>query len=170
MTDIEQLESLIKAGEAITEKSELITVIIKPKNWFEKLMMKVGLMKRVKVFEISPILVGNRFRVSTVALKISNDIFTDGKVDVNKCWEAIRLHTDDYLYVVAVCIQNNKNEPSKALIEYLRWLPDNQFFRLLNTSLSMAGLPSFMSSTLLIKGSNVLTAPEKDAIPAKEQE
>jgi len=170
MTDIEQLEALIKVGEAVTDKSETVTIIIKPTNVFEKLLMKIGLMKQVKVFEISPILVGNRYRVSSIALKITQDIFTDGKIDVNKCWKAIKEHTDDYLYVVALCIQNNKKEPSKALIEYLRWLPDAQFYRLLNASLSMAGIPGFMNSTLLIKGSNVLSVPEKVATPAMEQE
>jgi len=170
MTDIEQLEALIKVGETITDKSETVTLIIKPKNVFEKLLMRIGLRKRIKVFEISPILVGNRYRISSIALRITQDIFTDGKIDINKCWKAIRQHTDDYLYVVALCIQNNKKEPSKALIEYLRWLPDAEFYRLLNASLSMASIPGFMNSTLLIKGSNVLSVPEKVAKPAKDQD
>ena len=133
--------------------------------------MKIGLMKRQRVFEIYPILVGNRKRISANAcFVLPENLFTDGVLDISKAWEVINKRTDDFVYIVATCIQNNKKEPSKHLIDFLMWIDDQQFFKILDQSLSLAGIESFMKSIILIKGSNVLNVPELAVIPATDPE
>lgn len=166
-----ELELLQQEGETVTEKSKTITISNRPKNGIEKLLMKIGLMKRERVFEISPILVGNRLRISARAcFDVPENLFVDGILDLEKAWPVIKSRTDDFIYIVAVCIQNNRNEPSKRLLEYLRWTSDEEFFNILDKSLSMAGLKSFMHSIILIKGSSVLNVQEKDVTPVMDPE
>lgn len=170
MTEKEKLQALAKVARVFTEKSDPVIVPISPSNFLQRILMKVGLMKSRKVFNINPILVGNRFRVSEVANLIPNDLFENGRISETKAWKAIQDHTDHFIYIVAVCIQNNKKEPSKALMDYLRWIDDRQFFELLDKSLSLAGIELFMKSIILMKGANVLNVPEKAASHAADPE
>ncbi len=170
MTEFEKLQALGFAGEVITEKSKSVTIIVRPGNLIEKVLMKIGWMKTERVFEISPILVGNRLRVSALANKIPNNLFENGRISETKAWQAIQDYTDHFIYIVAVCIQNNKKEPSRHLLEYLRWIDDRQFFQLLDKSLSLAGIELFMKSIILIKGASVLNVPEKVAMTVTDRE
>jgi len=165
-------DTLSLAADIITEKSTEVPIKIRPKNRLHKFLMKKGFMKSIKVYEITPILVGNRLRVSSVAVKLPKDTWEHGKLNLMKAWQATNDHTSGFLYVVAVCIENRKAEPSKALIEELRWMPDEEFMKLLDASLTMAGVPNFMKSIILISGQSVLNVPEpvETVKPAKEQD
>lgn len=163
---------LSKAGDAITEKSTPVTIKIRPKNWLHKLLIKKGFMRPEVIYDITPILVGNRERVSSIAVKLPKDTWANGKLNTMKAWQAVNEHTKDFIYVVAVCIENKPSEPSKALIEKLRWMPDDEFMKLLDASLTMANVPSFMRSIIWISGQSVLNVPESipTVKPAKEQD
>lgn len=166
MTELEEALSQYKVGEVYTEKSKTVTIELRPLNWTESLLMKIGLMKRQRVFEIYPILVGNRKRISTNAsFVLPENLFIDGELDLEKAWKVINERSDDLVYIVATCIQNNRKEPSKHLIKFLTWIDDQQFYNILDKSLSLAGIESFMRSIILIKGSNVLNVQEKVATP-----
>jgi hypothetical protein len=156
---------LAQASKAVIQQRKPIEIDIKPTNWLQKLLMKKGFLKSKRVFEIAPILVGNRYRISGVALKIKAGIFSPGFTN-EELWKAIQEHTDDLIYVVAVCIQNNKKEPSKGLLNYLRWIDDDKFFELLDASLAMLGVVNFTKSIILIGGQNVITAKDADVTPA----
>ncbi|RQO70289.1 hypothetical protein DBR43_19910 [Pedobacter sp. KBW06] len=167
---MKEQELLRKVGEALTQKDKTIEIEIKPAGRLQKLLMKKGFLKSKKVFKISPILVGNRYRVSAVAVNLPKDIFQNGKMNLTKAWEAIQKHTDDFIYVVGVCIQNTEKEPSRKLLRSLRWMDDQQFLKILDASLSQAGVTSFMNSIVLISGASVLNVEEPAANPAPEQE
>jgi len=156
---------LAQAGKAIIQQPKEVEVDVKPKTWLQKILMKKGFLKSKKVFTIYPILVGNRYRISTIALRIPPGIFSKD-VKHEEIWKAIRDHTDDLIYVVAVCIQNNEEEPSKALLNFLRWIDDAKFYELLDSSLSMIGVPNFTKSIILIGGQNVVSAKDADVTPA----
>lgn len=167
---MQEQDILRKVGEALTQKDKTIEIEIKPAGKLQKLLMKKGFLKSKKVFKISPILVGNRYRVSAVAVNLPKDIFQNGKVNLTKAWEAIQKHTDDFIYIVGVCVQNTEKEPSKRLLRSLRWMDDQQFLKILDASLSQAGVTSFMNSIVLISGASVLNVEEPAANPAQEQE
>ncbi|WP_316778423.1 hypothetical protein [Pedobacter antarcticus] len=171
MTELEEALAQQKVGEAYIENAKTVTIQLRPLNRMESLLMKIGLMKRRRVFKIYPILVGNRKRISTRAsFVLPENLFTDGTLDISKAWKVIHERTDDFIYIVALCIQNNKKEPSRHLIDFLTWIDDHQFYNILDQSLSLAGIESFMRSIILIKGSNVLNVQEKVVIPAMELE
>lgn len=167
MTELEEALAQYKVGEVFTEKPKTVTIELRPLNWIECVLMKIGLMKRQRVFKIYPILVGNRKRISTNAsFVLPENLFIDGELDLEKAWQVVNERTADFVYIVATCIQNNRKEPSKHLIDFLMWIDDQQFYNILDHSLSLAGIESFMKSIILIKGSNVLNVKEKVAKPA----
>lgn len=167
---MQEIDVLSLVGEAVTEKPKDVDINIHPRNWLHKFLMKKGLMKSIKVYEVTPILVGNRERVSSIAVKLPKDTFENGKLNTSKAWEAVNKHTDGFLYVVAVCIENRKSEPSKALIERLRWMPDVEFMKLLDASLTQANVPNFIKSIIWINGQSVLNVqePVETAPPVEE--
>jgi hypothetical protein len=159
MQEIELNKILAQVGRTVIQQPKTVEIDIKPKNWFQKLLMKKGFLKSKKVFEIGPVLVGNRYRVAIRSLNIPVGLFT-ADYDEVEIMQAIANHTEDLIYVVGVCIQNNSKEPSKALLDYLKWIDDSKFYELLDASLSMLGTTSFMKSTILIKGQNVISAKD----------
>jgi len=156
---------LAQVGKTVIQQPKTVEVEIRPKNWLQKLLMKKGFLKSKKVFTIYPISVGNRFRISPVALKIPEGLFSKN-VEEGELWKAIKDHTEDLIYVVAVCIENRRKEPSGALLSFLRSIDDEKFYELLDASLSMAGVPNFTKSIILIRGQNVITAKDADVKPA----
>lgn len=171
MTDLEEVIATRHVGDVYTEKSTSVTINIRPLNWKESLLMKIGLMKRQRVFKIYPILVGNRKRISANAsFVLPENLFNEGKLDIGKAWDVIHARTDDFIYIVATCIQNNRMEPSDHLIDFLTWIDDQEFYKILDKSLSLAGIESFMKSIILTKGSNVLNVRERGVIHAAEQD
>ncbi|KEQ31184.1 hypothetical protein N180_02750 [Pedobacter antarcticus 4BY] len=166
---MDKKEILRLVGESNTDLPKEFIVNIRPFGIFQRLLMKIGVMKKQRVLEISPILVQNRWRVSTKAVGLPEDLFVNGTFQLNKAWATIKDHNEDFIYIVATCVQNDKREPTKALKDFIRWLPENIFLDMLDVSLSMAGVPNFMNSIILINGSNVLNVKEPDASPATTQ-
>lgn len=168
--EITELKNILaQAGRTVVQDPKTVDVDIRPKNWLQKLLMKKGFLKSKKVFTIYPVSVGNRHRISSIALKIPDGLFSGG-LDEGEVWKAIQDHTHDLVYAVATCIQNNEKEPSGKLIKYLLTLDDSKFYEMLDASLSMAGVPNFTKSIILIRGSNVISVPELDAINASTPE
>lgn len=156
---------LAQVGKTVIQQPKTIEVEIRPKNRLQKLLMKKGFLKSKRVFTIYPISVGNRFRISPIALKIPERLFSK-QVEEGELWKAIKDYTEDLIYVVAVCIENRRKEPSKALLNFLLSIDDEKFYELLDASLSMAGVPNFTKSIILIRGQNVITAKDADVKPA----
>lgn len=156
---------LAQVGKTVIQQPKTVEVDIRPTNWLQKLLMKKGFLESKKVFTIHQISVGNRFKISPIALKIPDGLFSS-KVEEGELWKAINDHTEDLIYVVAVCIQNREKEPSKALLKFLRSIDDAKFYELLDASLSMAGVPNFTKSIILIRGQNVISAKDADVTPA----
>lgn len=167
---MQEKDILSLVASTLTEEAKTIEIDIVPSTWLQKLLIKKGFLKSKKVYSIKPILVGNRYRISSVANRLPGDTFENGKLNLSKAWEAIEAHTEDFIYVVAVCIQNDRNAPSKRLLESLRWMDDKEFLKILDASLSQVGVTSFMNSIILIKGANVLNVQDPDVTPAAEQE
>jgi hypothetical protein len=161
----EAKDVISSAVNTITGKTKTVTVTLKPETPFQALLMKVGLKKKTAEFIIRPLVVGNRKRISAKALVIPDDFLKDGLVKALLNPEFI----DVCIYAVAVGIQNNKHEPDQKLIDFIAFQFDDEDIDLmLNTIFSGINLKSFTNSIILIKGSNVLTVPEKDAESANK--
>lgn len=82
----------------------------------------------------------------------------------------IQEHHKDVIRLIACCIHNSHTEPPKSLIKFL---DDNisgeQLFDILVTCIHSSGLQSFLSATMLIKGTSANFATDTDVLPATEQ-
>jgi len=83
----------------------------------------------------------------------------------------IHNHKDDIIRLIACCIHNRSDEPPKSLISFL----DNNMHaemmqEVLATVLWNSGLQSFLSATMLIKGTSANFASDTDAEPVITQE
>lgn len=149
-------EVLSKAAETFVNTPKVIEIPIEPKNKLDKVLMNWGLKSKVVKYPIRKILVGNRFRIASKAVKMPLDIFKSKDV-IQTVMDASFEINDDLIYVCAVAIQNNRHEPSKTLLNQLRWVNDSVFADILDQSLSMIDVQSFIKSIVLVKGTDILT-------------
>lgn len=163
-----QKNVLSRVGEVITDQSKSLTINIVPANFIHQLLIGMRLMKSTITYKITPILVGNMFRVSTRAVKIPKVLFTQ-EYDIADIHEVADSYKEDLLYILAVCIQNNRDEPSSQLLNSLKWMKQSEFSTLLEYALLELGIRDFMKSIILIRGANVITAKDADVKPAKVQ-
>lgn len=83
----------------------------------------------------------------------------------------IKAHRANILRLIACCIQNNHKEPSQLLIRFLdRNLNAEQMSEILGICLMNSGLQSFLSATMLIKGTIASFASDTDAQAVTTQE
>lgn len=148
-------EILSKAANSFINNPKEIKIPIEPKNWIERLLIKKGYKKAFAVYPVRKILNGNRFRIASRAVKFPEDILK-GK-DLHKMiFESTIAINDDLIYIAAVAVQNDRNEPSKTLLDQLKWVDDSVFADILDKSLSMIDLPAFIRSIVLIQGTENL--------------
>lgn len=148
-------EILSKAAETFTDKAKIIKVPIEPKNRIEKLMIKMGWKKGYIEYPVRKILYGNRIRIAAKAVRLPVDVFK-GKNLIEALMESSLAYNEDLIYIAAVAIQNDRHEPSKTLLDQLRWVDDSVFAEILDKSLNMFDVQSFMKSIALIKGTETI--------------
>lgn len=154
---------LSSAVDTITRKPVTIEVSVKPNGKLDKILMSLGLKKRVLSYVISPLLVGNRKRVSIRSQRIPDDFLKDGLVKALLDPSFI----DDCIYAVAIGIQNNRNEPSEKLLKFVEFqFDDTDLYNVLDAIFGRIDLQAFTKSIILMKGSNVLNVPEPVAMSA----
>lgn len=162
-----------------TRAEELATILDEPIGqytipvWNYTKWDKLLRRPKFKVFTLYKCRVTTMLRVSMIANSIK-EIDADVKTmeDLTKIgMPLIEAHTNDFIYVVACCIQNNMNEPESSLISFLRDnLSAEMLFELVYICLNQTGLMSFISATALIKGTSVSFASGMDVQAASEQD
>lgn len=146
-----------RAVDVLTDKPSVVPIRLKNIRWYERLLIKLNLMSGVKSFTIRPLLAGNRFRIATTVELIPDDILKQGIVKALMNPKYLK----DCIYIIGVGIQNDEYEPSKSLVNFIKYhCNDNDLFRLLDTIFATIPVRSFMNSTILIKGESVLNAME----------
>lgn len=145
-----------KAAESFTEKPTLeVEVNIEPENRWHKLLMLLRIKPKTIKYTLRPTLVGNRVRIASRALLFPKEAFKSGNV-LNELWELSIDNNEDLIYIAAVALQNDRNEPSEFLLKELKWVDDKVLFGILDKSLSQIDLQSFMKSTILIVGTEMM--------------
>ncbi len=140
-----------KASQVFVDEPQVIDIPIEPKNWFEKLLIKYKIKKGFVSYPVRKILYGNRKRIAARAVNLPDDIFNIENIREALFKASVEMN-DDLLYIVAVAVQNDRHEPSETLLDLLRWVDDSVFADIMDKSLSMIDLQSFMKSIVLIKG------------------
>lgn len=152
---MDEKEIFQKAAELFTDKPTEIEIIPEPKNLLHKILMKLRIKPKSIKYKVKPLLSGNRARIISRAVKFPESPFEKGVL--NGLYKLSEDHNEDLLYIAAVAIQNDREEPSAFLIEELRWVEDKVLFRIIDHALGQGDLNHFMKSTILIMGTETMT-------------
>jgi len=165
---MEEQEILSKAAEAVIGKHSGIEINfdVEPKNLLDKVLLRLKLRKpKTLNYQLKPLLVGNRLRIAAKAVNFPKSFdFTHW---MQLIYDTSLRYNEDLIYITAVCIQNDRYEPSQVLLRELKWLNDSEFRRILDLALSQLDMQSFIQSIILISGADVLSAKEKVATSAE---
>ena len=123
--------------------------------------------KKYRVFELYPSVTGNMIRIADKAMLLPDELIGNSLYEL--AIPLISKYGDHIVYIVAAGIQNNKLEPSRQLLAFVR---DNFTSELLYDALypilEGAGMQAFTSSTILIKGTDSILKPRIDPIDGSE--
>lgn len=148
-----------KAIETFIDKSEEIIIPLLPKNWFHKILQKVGLKKKELIFTLRKLRNGNRERIAPKLYEFPEFVRDDTYI-LKRVFELTVLQQESLNYVVAVALQNDRNEPSKELLDAVKWLDDEQFAYILERSIGSIDIENFLKSIILISGTAKLIRTE----------
>lgn len=148
-----------KAIETFIDKSEEIIIPLLPKNWLHKVLQKVGLKKKELIFTLRKMRNGNRERISPRLLDFPEFVRDDTYI-LKKVFELTIEQQANLNYVVAVALQNDRNEPSKELLDAVKWIDDEQFAYILERSIGSIDIENFLKSIILISGTAKLIRTE----------
>ncbi len=148
-----------KAIETFIDKSEEIIIPLLPKNWFHKILQKVGLKKKELKFTLRNMRTGNRERVAPKLYEFP-EFVRDETYILKRVFELTVDQQTSLNYVVAVALQNDRNEPTKELLDAVKWLDDEQFSYILEKSIGSIDIENFLKSIILISGTAKLIRTE----------
>lgn len=152
---MEENKLLSNTIDQLTDKSKFISVSVNPKSKLHQLLMKLKILPTERVFELRPIVVGNMYRMSAKVIQIPDNIMEHGVL--NALMTGSYEHIDKLIYIIAVGIQNNSEEPNERLLNLIR----NEFTAkdvkaAFNAIMFQLNLSDFIQSITLIKGINIL--------------
>lgn len=155
---MDQIETLKKVSNAVTQKPVEITVDIDPQSRIHEKLQRLlpKHFPKQKVFKIHPVKMGTLLRISELILPIEKDLFNGGSmIDANL--QAIQKHAKTLCRVIALSIHNRKTEPSERLVNLImeQFAPAS-LLQVLIVVLQQMDIKSFMSSIIFIRGLNLL--------------
>jgi len=148
-----------KAIETFIDKSEEIIIPLLPKNWFHKILQKVGIKKKELIFTLRKMRTGNRERIAPKLYEFP-EFVRDETYILKRVFELTVDQQKSLNYVVAVALQNDRNEPTKELLDAVKWLDDEQFSYILEKSIGSIDIENFLKSIILISGTAKLIRTE----------
>ncbi len=152
-------ETKVKAIETLIDKPNEIVIPVLPKNWFEKLLQRIGLKKKCLVFQLKKIRNGNKERIAPRLYDFPEFIQDDTYI-LKRLFQLTIEQQSNLNYCVAVALQNDRNEPSKELLEAVKWLDDEQFAIILEKSIGSIDVENFFKSIILVSGAAKLIRAE----------
>ncbi len=159
--ELDEKSIYAKVASTFSDVSEEVKIPVEPKSSLDRLLVKFGLKKkRHLTYRLRKIRVANRVKIAGRALKLPKGIFS-GKIVLYDLYKTSVDFSDDLVYIAAVCLQNDRNEPTQELLDALGNLEDGELADILDKGLSMIDFPSFLKSIVLIAGTEDLT-PEND--------
>lgn len=137
------------AVKAFLDIGNTVEIPILPKNKWESVLQRIGLKKKVLTYTLKKIKVGNRERIGIVSDLLPQEIYDETYI-VKRVLELSKNHTRDLIYCAAVALQNDINEPSRELLEALRWVDDEFLTNILEVSISNLDVSNFLKSIILV--------------------
>lgn len=148
-----------EAVKAFLDVGNTVEIHILPKNKWESVLQRIGLKKKVLTYTLKKIKVGNRERIGIVSDLLPQEIYDETYI-VKRVLELSKSHTRDLIYCAAVALQNDVKEPSRELLEALRWVDDEFLTNILEVSISNIDVSNFLKSIILVVGTKSLMTME----------
>ena len=145
--------------KAFLDLGKTVTIPILSKNKCHSFLQRIGIARKALRYTLKKIKVGNRERIGLSGLNITDDL-NDGTPLIAKILELSAKNTQDLVYCAAVALQNDNKEPSKKLLEALKWVDDEFLANILEMSISEIDIQNFLKSIVLIKGTKSLMKTE----------
>jgi hypothetical protein len=153
----ESNQTLAQVADAVLEKPVTFEIILIPQTPVHRWLQRKGWRPSKKSFTIKPVVLGSLLRISDLLLSIDLEILQKGKGFLDKSYHLVSHHTDTLVRIIAIAIQNTRQEPSSALISLLKTnLSTKELMTLLSLVLKQMDLQNFIASIISIRGLNVL--------------
>ena len=154
-----------KIFSALSEEKKVLKFILNPRNWFERLLFKFKILKRVREVNISPINYGSRAKYSKYALRLDLQKIGKGVSATRASLLIADQHTNDLVMALAIAIHNKPfSDPPKWMVRELYYLSEKRQSELFEFLKDCINVESFLSSIILINGMSLQTeeiiAPE----------
>jgi branched-subunit amino acid transport protein AzlD len=163
-------EMKAQAAQTITDEPlKEVTIPVWEYTFWDRLNKR----PKERTFKIYRIRTCNMYRCADIAHRLPQ---LEGEITTVQELNAItfplvRNHKDDFVRLIACCIQNNHKEPRRSLINFLdRNLTADMMFDLVITCLNQIGLQSFFSTAILIKGISAIVARDEAVTNAETLE
>lgn len=118
-------------------------------------------------FVINPCKVGNMYRAAGAAIGLPEEIREGGLAET--MIPELDKHLGTIVYIVAAAIQNNRNEPSRELLDFIEENFDNiDLFTAFANSIDGLELQSFMNSIVLARGTTTVLKPKANPVDGSE--
>lgn len=141
-----------ETADALLEKGIKIKITTQEKKFWQRKPRE-----KIHEFELKPLCLGSLIKISKIILKIDPELFKN-----EFSIQELTFHFSDTLgrdisRIVAIAIVNSKDDPTEELIDLIENnLTSNQLLQVFKHILELMDVSSFMSSIILIKGTNLL--------------
>lgn len=148
-------EVLKKAAATILEKREKVRVNYQNHSW----LMRIGLMKPYREFEIKPLNMAKMIRISELLLGLEVD-FGDNDKMLESIFKLIKENGDNLVKMAAVALsKSNRADAQDTLIDFLSLnMTSPQLLAITMAAVSQLNLNDFLSTIVSVRGLNVLKA------------
>lgn len=168
MDNIASLELQTFADEPV---AQFRINVFKPTKW-QRIKSKITRRPLYKDFVIYKARTCNMARSAAIGNQIE-DIVGDVEnlYDLTKITlPLVHKHREKCIRLIACCIHNKHTEPPSWISKFLDAnINGDMLFDILVICINNSGLQSFLSATMLIKGTSANFATDTDALPATEQ-
>lgn len=154
------IETLERVVDTTLEKPFTISVNIEHVGRIERLLQSWGIKPKQRVFELTPITLGNMIRISKLLLRIDEKILDkENLLDSN--YQILSDHGEKLAEIIAIAISNNKIGPSESLIKLVKEeFTPKIMLRTFAEIIMQMNVKDFMHSIILVRGFNVLEKKE----------
>lgn len=168
--DLKEQETLAAVSDATVQEQLKVEVDIRSTNRFHALLQSWGILPKKRVFMLQPITMGSLIRISKLLLKIDMNLYDlNNLLDSN--YKAIEAHAPALAEIVAIALQNSRQQPSQKLIAFiLNNFTSKEMMGVLGLVVKQMDLSSFMSSIISVKGMNILESKTATAEIARNNE
>ena len=148
-----------EAIKTFLDEQETIEIPILPKNKLHAFLQKVGIRKKGLTYNLRKLRVGSRERIAIRLFDFPDKVYDDTYL-LKRVFNLTKDHHKDMVYCAAVALQNDRNEPSKELIEAINWLQEETFHDILEKSLGQVDIENFLKSIVMLTGAAGLIKAE----------